>query len=94
MRYGRESSSKRHDGHKAHVLEEESTEIILHVDVGAGNCRDGDHAAPLIEEAQEAGVTVDEVVGDMATATATPGRPWSRPAPRWIARLPPASNSG
>lgn len=66
MRHGRKSSSTRFDGHKLHVMEEESTEIILGVDVGAGNGADNEHAAPLIEGANEAGVEVQEVVGDMA----------------------------
>jgi len=66
MRHGRKSSSTRFDGHKLHVMEEESTEIILGIDVGAGNGADNEHAAPLIEGANEAGVEVQEVVGDMA----------------------------
>src|SRR6266536_1242856 len=55
MRHGRKSASRRFDGHKLHLIEEESTEIVLAVDVGPGNGSDGDHAAPLVEQAREAG---------------------------------------
>src|SRR5438067_1061460 len=67
MRHGRKSASRRFDGHKLHMVEEESTEIILGVDVGAGNGADGEQAAPMVEEiATDTGVEIDELVGDMA----------------------------
>lgn len=94
MRHGRKSSSKRYDGHKAHVLEEESTEIILGVDVDTGNGKDGDHAAPLVEEAREAGVTVDEVVGDMAYGDGDTREAVEQTGAKMIAKVPPAYNAG
>lgn len=94
MRHGRKSSSTRFDGHKLHILEEESTEIVLGVDVGAGNGKDGDHTAPLIDEARAAGVAVDEVVGDMAYGDGDTREAVEDTGAKMIAKVPPTPNSG
>ena len=65
MRHGRKSKSRRFDGHKLHVLEEESTELILGVDVGPGNGGDGERR-PFDRTGNPGWCEIDEVVGDMA----------------------------
>jgi len=67
MRHGRKSSSTRYDGHKMHIVEDESTELILAVDVGPGNGGDGEQAGLLLEQIKQQGcVEVKELIGDMA----------------------------
>ncbi len=56
MRHGRKSASRRFDGHKLHVLTDEDSELVLGVDIDAGNGGDGAAAAPLLEQVQ-AGLT-------------------------------------
>ncbi len=41
MRHGRKSAARRFDGHKLDVVTDEDTEMILGVDVRAGNAGDG-----------------------------------------------------
>ena len=95
MRHGRKSASRRFDGHKLHVVEEESTEIILGVDVGAGNGADGEQAAPMAEEiARDTGVEIAELVGDMAYGDGDTRSAVEAAGARMVARVPPVSNSG
>jgi len=92
MRHGRKSQSGRFNGHKLHLIEEESTEIVLAVDVGPGNGSDGDHAAPLVEQAAEAGVRITEVVGDMAYGDGDTRAEVEAAGARIVAKVPPAPN--
>ena len=47
MRHGRKSASRRFDGHKLDVIIDEASEMVLGVEVRAGNAGDGEGAAPL-----------------------------------------------
>lgn len=94
MRHGRKSKSRRFDGHKLHVVEDEATEIILGVDVGAANGKDGDHAVPLLEQAKEAGVEVDELVGDMAYGDGDTREQVETAGSKMVAKVAPTHNSG
>jgi hypothetical protein len=82
MRHGRKSYSRRIDGHKAHVLTDHDTELVLGVAVTPANDPDGPEAAPLVARATNAGVPVSEVWATPAMATATLGWRWRRPGPR------------
>jgi hypothetical protein len=66
MRHGRKTSSQRIDGYKTHLLTDHDTELVLGVAVTGANCPDGPQAAPLIEAARQAGVPVEEMLGDTA----------------------------
>jgi transposase len=66
MRHGRKSSKGRFDGYKAHVLEEMQAEIITGVAVTAGNVPDAEPLPELLDQSDEAGVTVTEATGDTA----------------------------
>lgn len=95
MRHGRKSRSRRFDGHKLHLVEEESTEIILGLDVGPGNGGDGERAAPLVEEIQkETGVGIDELVGDMAYGDGDTREAVEATGAKMVAKVPPAVNAG
>lgn len=94
MRHGRKSKSTRFDGHKLHVVEDEATEIILGVDVGPGNGKDGDHAAPLVEQAKDHGVEFNEVVGDIAYSDGDTRAAVEQAGAKVIAKVPPTRNSG
>lgn len=95
MRHGRKSKSRRFDGHKLHVVEEASTEIVLGVKVGAGNGGDGEQAAPLVEEIQEAtGVTIHELVGDMAYGDGDTRQAVEARGTKMIAKVAPTRNGG
>ena len=95
MRHGRKSASRRFEGHKLHVVEEESTEIILGVDVEAGNGADGEHAAGMVEDiARQTGVEIDELVGDMAYGDGDTRAAVEAKGARMIAKVPPVVNSG
>lgn len=94
MRHGRKSSSRRYDGHKMHVVEEESSEIILGVDVGPGNGGDGERAAPLVEEVHDAtGVEIDELVGDMAYSDGDTRQAVEDTGAKMVAKVQPAHNA-
>lgn len=94
MRHGRKSHSGRFNGHKLHLIEEESTEIVLAVDIGPGNGSDGDHAAPLVTQAEDAGVHIAEVVGDMAYGDGDTRAEVEAVGATIVAKVPPAPNSG
>jgi hypothetical protein len=66
MRHGRKTSSQRVDGFKTHLLTDHDTELVLGVAVTPANCPDGPQAAPLIVAARQAGVPVEEMLGDTA----------------------------
>ena len=52
MRHGRKSSARRFDGHKMDVITDEASELVLGVDVRAGNAADGEGALPLLDQVQ------------------------------------------
>lgn len=94
MRHGRKSSKGRFDGHKMHVVEDEATELILGVDVGPGNGNDGDHAAPLVEEINQTGIGIGEIVGDMAYGGGDTREAVEQAGAKMVAKVPPATNQG
>ena len=67
MRHGRKSESLRFDGHKVQVAVDPESQLITAADVLAGNAADHERALELVEQAEaNAGVMVEEVVGDCA----------------------------
>lgn len=95
MRHGRKSASRRFNGYKAHVVEEESTEMILGVDIGAANGGDGEQAASLVEDiATGTGVAIDELVGDMAYGDGDTRAAVEATGAKMVAKVPPVINGG
>jgi hypothetical protein len=67
QRHGRKSASKRFTGHKASVAVDVESQVILAVDVLAGDAGDATGALELVEQAEEnAGLAVEETHGDCA----------------------------
>jgi hypothetical protein len=71
MRHGHKSSAQRFDGHKLHVVQEPSSELLLNTGIGAGNEHDGRKLLPMVKGTEEhSAVQVDAVIGDGAYGTA------------------------
>ena len=95
MRHGRKSASRRFDGHKLDVITDEESELILGVDVRAGNASDGDGAAPMLEEVQDVdGVEVETLLGDMAYSDGDVREAVEAAGAEMVAKVPPVSNAG
>jgi hypothetical protein len=95
MRHGRKSASRRFDGHKMDVATDEDTELILGVDVRAGNASDGEGAAPLVEEIQGTeGIEVGTLLGDMAYSDGDVRQAVENLGADLVAKVPPVTNGG
>jgi hypothetical protein len=95
MRHGRKSASRRFDGHKLDVIGDEGSELILGVDVRAGNAADGEGAVPLLEVVQGLdGVEVETLLGDMAYSDGDVREAVEEQGARLVAKVPPVTNSG
>ena len=95
MRHGRKSASRRFDGHKLDVITDEESELILGVDVRAGNAGDGEGAAPLLDEVHDVdGVNVDTLVGDMAYSDGDVREAVEEAGAEMVAKVPPTTNQG
>ncbi len=93
MRHGRKSKSRRFNGHKMHVVTDADTELVLGVEVGAGNGSDGDAAAGLVTEIRdELDLPVDEVVGDMAYGDGDTRAEVEAAGATMTAKVPPVPN--
>ena len=67
LRHGRKSKSKTFTGHKASVVADTDSQIILAADVLAGDAGDATDALKLVQEAEEnAQIPVGETLGDCA----------------------------
>lgn len=95
MRHGRKSSSRRFDGHKLDVISDEDSELVLGVEVRAGNAGDGEGAAPLLGEVQNLdGVEVTTLLGDMAYSDGDVREAVEAAGAELVAKVPPVTNSG
>jgi hypothetical protein len=95
MRHGRKSASRRFDGHKLDVITDEDSELILGVEVRAGNAGDGDGAAPLVGRVQDLdGVRVDTLLGDMAYSDGDVREAVEAAGADLVAKVPPITNAG
>jgi hypothetical protein len=95
MRHGRKSASRRFDGHKMDVISDEDSELILGVDIRAGNAGDGDGAAALVEQVQvNPGVEIDTMLGDMAYSDGDVRQAVGDRGVELIAKVPPVTNGG
>jgi hypothetical protein len=95
MRHGRKSASRRFDGHKLDVIIDEDSELVLGVDVRAGNAGDGEGAAPLLAQVQGIdGIEVDTLLGDMAYSDGDVRQAVEAQGADLVAKVPPVSNAG
>jgi hypothetical protein len=95
MRHGRKSASRRFDGHKLDVIVDESSELVLGVDLRAGNAGDGDGAGPLLAKVQAIdGVEVETLLGDMAYSDGDVREAVEAEGAELVAKVPPVTNAG
>jgi hypothetical protein len=95
MRHGRKSASRRFDGHKMDLISDEDSELILGVDVRAGNAGDGDGAAPLLGQVQDLdGVDVHTLLGDMAYSDGDVRQAVEEAGAELVAKVPLVTNQG
>lgn len=95
MRHGRKSASRRFDGHKLDVIIDEDSELVLGVDIRAGNAGDGEGAAPLLAKVQGIdGIEVDTLLGDMAYSDGDVREAVEAEGAKLVAKVPPVTNAG
>ncbi len=95
MRHGRKSASRRFDGHKLDVVTDEDSELVLGVEVRAGNASDGEGAAPLLEAVQQvSGIEVETLLGDMAYSDGDVREAVEEAGAEMVAKVPPTTNGG
>jgi Transposase DDE domain/Transposase domain (DUF772) len=93
MRHGRKSASRRFDGHKMDLISDENSELILGVDVRAGNASDGEGAIPLLDQVQAVpGVRIDQLLGDMAYSDGDVRHAVGERGVELAAKVPPLTN--
>ena len=95
MRHGRKSASRRFDGHKFDVMTDEDSELVLGVDVRAGNAGDGEGAVPLLKDVQKTeGIEIDTLLGDMAYSDGDVREAVEAEGTEMVAKVPPVTNGG
>lgn len=95
MRHGRKSASRRFDGHKLDVISDEASELILGVDIRAGNAADGDGAVALLNDVHRVeGIDVGTLIGDMAYSDGDVREAVEQAGAEMIAKVPPTTNAG
>lgn len=95
MRHGRKSSARRFDGHKMDVITDETSELVLGVDIRAGNAADGEGTVPLLDAViSTPGVEVDILVGDMAYSDGDIRASVEERGVELVAKVPPLTNAG
>jgi len=95
MRHGRKSASRRFDGHKLDVISDEESELVLGVEVRAGNAGDGEGAAPLLAKVMTMpGILITTLLGDMAYSDGDVREAVEQHGVELVAKVPPVSNGG
>ena len=96
MRHGRKSSARRFDGHKMDVIIDETSELVLGVDIRAGNAADGEGAIPLLDvgDRPRPGLEVETLVGDMAYSDGDIRAGIEARGVEMVAKVPPVTNAG
>ncbi len=95
MRHGRKSASRRFDGHKLDVMVDEASEMVLGVEVRAGNAGDGEGAAPLLSKVTGTeGIEVATLLADMAYSDGDVREAVEAEGTDLVAKVPPVTNSG
>ena len=95
MRHGRKSSARRFDGHKMDVITDETSELVLGVDIRAGNAADAEGALPLLDVVRSRpGLDVEVLVGDMAYSDGDIRAGIEARGVEMVAKVPPVTNAG
>jgi len=95
MRHGRKSASRRFDGHKLDVMVDEASELVLGVEVRAGNAADGEGAVPLLAKVTPVeGIEVGTLLADMAYSDGDVRETVEAQGADLVAKVPPVTNAG
>ncbi len=95
MRHGRKSASRRFDGHKMNLVTDEDSELVLGVDVRAGNAGDGEGAVPLLAQILALpGIVIDTLLADMAYSDGDVREAVGKHGVELVAKVPPVTNGG
>jgi hypothetical protein len=95
MRHGRKSASRRFDGHKLDVMVDEASELVLGVEVRAGNAADGEGAVPLLAKVTAVeGIEVGTLLADMAYSDGDVRETVEAQGADLVAKVPPVTNAG
>jgi hypothetical protein len=77
------------------VIIDEDSELVLGVDIRAGNASDGEGAAPLLAQVQGIdGIEVATVLGDMAYSDGDVREAVEAEGAELVAKVPPVTNAG
>ncbi len=95
MRHGRKSKAKRFDGHKAALVVDTDSQLILAADVLPGNAADQEGALALVEQAEaNTGCVVEETIGDCAYGAGPTRQEFIDAGRTLIASVPASTNQG
>ena len=95
VRHGRKSKRKRFDGHKAAIVVDTDSQLILAVDVHAGNTPDQEGALALVEHAETtSGCPVEETIGDCAYGSGDTRQEFADAGRTLVASVPAMTNQG
>ncbi len=95
MRHGRKSASRRFDGHKMDIITDEASELVLGLEVRAGNASDGEAAVPLLDQVTSTpGLDIEILVGDMAYSDGDIRAGVEQRGVEMVAKVPPVTNAG
>ena len=83
------------DGHKMDVITDETSELVLGVDIRAGNAADAEGALPLLDVVRSRpGLDVEVLVGDMAYSDGDIRAGIEARGVEMVAKVPPVTNAG
>ena len=95
VRHGRKSKRKRFDGHKAAIVVDTDSQIILAVGVQPGNAPDQEGALGLVEQAEaNSGCPVEETIGDCAYGAGVTRQAFADAGRTLVASVPASTNQG
>jgi hypothetical protein len=95
MRHGHKSAEKRFDGHKAQVAVDTESQLIVAVDVLAGNAPDSSGALALVQEAEEnSEAEVAETVADCAYGDGATRQTFAEAGRELVAKVAVTRNGG
>jgi transposase len=95
MRHGRKSAAKRFDGHKAQVVADTGSQLILAADVLPGNAADQEGALALVEQAEaNTDCVVEATIGDCAYGAGPTRQAFADAGRTLVASVPASTNRG
>lgn len=95
VRHGRKSKRKRFDGHKAAIVVDTDSQLVVAIDVQPGNSPDQEQALALVEQAEtNTGCPVEETIGDCAYGAGPTRQEFADAGRTLVASVPATTNQG